>query len=84
MRLQVLKAVTLTRRNPKTRIMISLFLNRYSLSENRVIRERKPNKSSSATDQKSDYFAFSTESQNRDHEFFERLSGKDAERELKS
>lgn len=38
----VLKAVTPTRRNPKTKIMISLFLNRYSLSENRVIRERKP------------------------------------------
>lgn len=31
-----------------------------------------------------DYFAFLTQSQNRDHEFFERLVERGAERELKS
>lgn len=46
--------------------------------------QAKKSKKTEKADQKSDYFAFLTETQNRDHEFFERLSEKDAKRELKS
>ena len=71
------------------------FLNRYSLNKSQAVKEKerrkapqlprkkqtpaKKSKKAEEADQKADYFAFLTESQNRDHDFFERL----AERELK-
>jgi len=44
----------------------------------------KKSKKAEEADQNTGYFAFLTESQNRDHDFFERLAEKEAERELKS
>ena len=44
----------------------------------------KKSKKAEEADQKDGYFTFLTESQNRDHDFFERLAEKEAERELKS
>ena len=53
------------------------------LSDKKQLPVKKSKKTEEAGEN-DDYLAILTESQNRDHDFFERLAEKEAERELKS
>ena len=48
------------------------------------VNRRKNKETNGQSSGSTEYFAFLNESQKRDHEFFERLAEKEAERELKS